>query len=372
MGKTAVITGASRGFGKHLASELLQRGWSVINISRTPCDLDGVKNYQVDFDVWPEQLKLPDDLKRCDLLILNAAHYKPQRYDFRKFAPYLRVNCLSQLALAHQIEHGKLAYISTIGVATSVDRYRMYQLTKLVTSALVEDMKGYVFILPSLNTGGGVRIVRLAGKDPEGITVDAGEAARTVVDALEKLPPDTYTFLNETVIHGYDLKVEHNALLPVGKVTEYLGAMRGFMTPAIWITPLVFYGDSRFVLKVPDTPLWDQIAYKHHYDDRPVMPVNVLTEILIVASIRVLKLTGRITRDSRYFIADLKHHEVKGFVEKGEMLLVTYQYREKGGFLIIDVDCKATRFTVTLKKYEGLAELYEGFYDVLDMCTKRM
>lgn len=46
--QTLVITGASRGIGLATAREFLGSGWRVVNVSRRPCELDGVHNVAVD------------------------------------------------------------------------------------------------------------------------------------------------------------------------------------------------------------------------------------------------------------------------------------------------------------------------------------
>ncbi len=48
MKNTAIITGASSGIGKAIAQKFLSHGAEVINISRKSCDLDQVKNIQLD------------------------------------------------------------------------------------------------------------------------------------------------------------------------------------------------------------------------------------------------------------------------------------------------------------------------------------
>ena len=45
----AIITGASRGIGRATAQVFLEKGWRVVNLSRSPCDVTGVLNVAVDF-----------------------------------------------------------------------------------------------------------------------------------------------------------------------------------------------------------------------------------------------------------------------------------------------------------------------------------
>lgn len=49
--RSVIIVGASSGIGYQLAQKMLSRGYYVINISRTPCDIDKVKNYVADASV---------------------------------------------------------------------------------------------------------------------------------------------------------------------------------------------------------------------------------------------------------------------------------------------------------------------------------
>ncbi len=48
MQKTLVITGASRGIGNSTAAFFKEQGWSVVNISRSRCEVEGVDNVSLD------------------------------------------------------------------------------------------------------------------------------------------------------------------------------------------------------------------------------------------------------------------------------------------------------------------------------------
>ena len=46
--KTAVVIGGSSGIGYETCSRLSNRGWNVVNVSRTPCKNGKVVNIQAD------------------------------------------------------------------------------------------------------------------------------------------------------------------------------------------------------------------------------------------------------------------------------------------------------------------------------------
>ena len=46
--KTAVVVGGSSGIGYETCLRLVNRGWNVVNISRTPCKNSKVVNYTAD------------------------------------------------------------------------------------------------------------------------------------------------------------------------------------------------------------------------------------------------------------------------------------------------------------------------------------
>ena len=79
MSALVIITGASSGIGKATAQIFLQQGLEVVNISRRPCPLAGVKNFAIDLSSSTLKQSLPaifSKLPQKIHLIHNAAIFK--------------------------------------------------------------------------------------------------------------------------------------------------------------------------------------------------------------------------------------------------------------------------------------------------------
>lgn len=68
----AVITGASSGIGKETARIFNENGWQVVCLSRTPCDINGVKSIRCDITKQEDIDAAFAQISRIDLLINNA------------------------------------------------------------------------------------------------------------------------------------------------------------------------------------------------------------------------------------------------------------------------------------------------------------
>jgi NAD(P)-dependent dehydrogenase (short-subunit alcohol dehydrogenase family) len=82
MNRYLIITGGSRGIGEKTIYHFLQQSWRVINISRTPCHIQDVINFQIDLSCADDVHKQIDNLhhviteKSIISLVHNAASYK--------------------------------------------------------------------------------------------------------------------------------------------------------------------------------------------------------------------------------------------------------------------------------------------------------
>lgn len=152
MNKLLIVTGASKGIGKSTAAYFLKQQWDVINISRSPCDLENVRNLHVDFSI-PDSVeihaaKLPELVtgynKVC--LLHNAASYvKDSCFDIE--AESLRnafeVNVLTpslmnKVLLPHLPQGSSIIFIGSTLSEKAVANAASYAITKHAVAGLMK------------------------------------------------------------------------------------------------------------------------------------------------------------------------------------------------------------------------------------------
>jgi gluconate 5-dehydrogenase len=87
-----VITGGSKGIGKNIVKNLLKKKIKVINISRSKCSLDDVKNYKCDISDYEEVKNIFKKIKNFDVLINNSGISKFDNNNINTFNKIVDIN----------------------------------------------------------------------------------------------------------------------------------------------------------------------------------------------------------------------------------------------------------------------------------------
>ncbi|NND81087.1 MAG: SDR family oxidoreductase [Gammaproteobacteria bacterium] len=160
MNKLLVITGASKGIGLATAKTFLENGYQVLNISRSPCELEGVQNLSLDLSTldWVEQgaAQLGEACKDATQIVLvhNAAMMTKdsvQTLSRDVLARVLQLNVvaaaqLNGLLIPHMEDGSSIVYIgSTLGTK-AVANTHAYVVSKHATvgqmRATCQDLAG--------------------------------------------------------------------------------------------------------------------------------------------------------------------------------------------------------------------------------------
>lgn len=227
--KTVIVVGASSGIGYETALRLVGRGYCVVNISRTPCSLERVKNYAADVTAGDTLEKAVESIaaesENIGGLIYCAGFSMaaPIEYADEKDYRYLfEVNYFGALrairAVAPYLKKrgGNIILVSSMGSTFPVAFDSFYSCSKAAVDMLVKgaslELEPYNIRVCSVQPGGtstgftfkrkvyadednreyAAKVKRataaLANMEQSGMS--AGEVANTVADAFcEKNPP---------------------------------------------------------------------------------------------------------------------------------------------------------------------------------------
>ena len=227
--KTVIVVGASSGIGYETALRLVGRGYCVVNISRTPCSLERVRNYAADVtagDTLEKAVKsIAAESENIGGLIYCAGFSMaaPIEYADEKDYRYLfEVNYFGALrairAVAPYLKKrgGNIILVSSMGSTFPVAFDSFYSCSKAAVDMLVKgaslELEPYNIRICSVQPGGtstgftfkrkvyadednreyAAKVKRataaLANMEQSGMS--AGEVANTVADAFcEKNPP---------------------------------------------------------------------------------------------------------------------------------------------------------------------------------------
>lgn len=227
--KTVIVVGASSGIGYETALRLVGRGYCVVNISRTPCSLERVKNYAADVtagDTLEKAVKsIAAESENIGGLIYCAGFSMaaPIEYADEKDYRYLfevnyfgAVRAIRAVAPYLKKRGGNIILVSSMGSTFPVAFDSFYSCSKAAVDMLVKgaslELEPYNIRVCSVQPGGtstgftfkrkvyadednheyAAKVKRataaLANMEQSGMS--AGEVANTVADAFcEKNPP---------------------------------------------------------------------------------------------------------------------------------------------------------------------------------------
>lgn len=228
--RSVVIVGASSGIGYETALRLLGKGYSVSNISRTPCNLDRIRNYRADVSAGESLAKAIGEAAAAEGGELYALVYcagfsmaAPIEYADEKDYRYLfDVNYFGavravQSAVPYMKERGgRIVLVSSMGGLFPVAFDSFYSSSKAAVDMLVKsaalELEPYGIRVCSVQPGGTstaftfkrkiygdaengeyaekVKLAAAALADMEQGGMSAGEVARSVTEAVcGKNPP---------------------------------------------------------------------------------------------------------------------------------------------------------------------------------------
>ncbi len=202
-GRTALVTGANRGLGRHLAGQLRDRGATVYAAARNPetVDLDGVKAIQLDVTDEVSIARAAETARGVSILVNNAGsstqsslltgsiadirlemdtHYLGSLLVTRAFAPQLaRADGSAVLNI--------LSVLSWISFPTSGAYCAAKSAAWSMTNALRQELAGQGTSVNALHVGYMDTDMTPGITDPKS---DPADVARIALEGIEKETPE--------------------------------------------------------------------------------------------------------------------------------------------------------------------------------------
>ncbi|MDP9240075.1 MAG: SDR family oxidoreductase [Actinomycetota bacterium] len=214
---TAIITGASRGLGRALATDLARDGWRLVVDARHGPDLAGAVGPLGDA-VSPLRGDVTDDThrralvaaagNRLDLLVLNASTLGPSplpslaAYDLAQLRDVFEVNTVASLALAQlalpalRVAGGRVIFVSSDAAVEGYEGWGGYGASKAAVDALAR-------VLAAEEPG-----LRVYAADPGDLRTQMHQEAYPGEDISDRPEP-------ETVVPGFRRLIDGD--LPSGR-----------------------------------------------------------------------------------------------------------------------------------------------------------
>jgi short-subunit dehydrogenase len=212
-GRTALLTGATGGLGRAIATALAERGAALLLSSRKADELerlaanlpgDGHRAIPSDLAEEGAALKLIDDAGPLEMLVANAglpASGRLEGFTQEEIGRALRVNLEAPVRMARELipamqerGGGHLVFVSSISGKVSTARASLYAATKFglrgFALCLREDLRdtgvGVSVITPGAISGAGM-FADSGAKAPPGLgTGKPEQVAAAVVEAIER------------------------------------------------------------------------------------------------------------------------------------------------------------------------------------------
>lgn len=168
--KTAIVVGGSSGIGLETCLKLVNRGWAVVNISRTPCKHEKVMNFTADVsegDKLSKTIKNACDKYNVEALIYSAGFSMAAPIEYAKEEDYkylFEVNYFGALKAVQSVlpvfrkKGGRIIMVGSLGGDLPISFDSFYSSSKaaleMLCRAAYSELKPYNIKVTGVLPGG--------------------------------------------------------------------------------------------------------------------------------------------------------------------------------------------------------------------------